>query len=189
MIAFLPPISQTTFLTKWLLVGRDARGLDDVQADSFGAGEGDDRDARIAHAGRADGFALAGQELQHIARHARLPEDFAEHAGDARRLLGGFDDRVLPVTSAATVMPQQIASGKFHGLMTTATPPRLVPLLVRLADEIGPGCCGVEQPWRPRGRRTRRSRWLRRRRRRLRPRSCRTPGRRSRASSSRRHAK
>ena len=28
----------------------------------------------------------------------------------------------LPVTSAAVVMPVKIAAGKFHGLMTTATP-------------------------------------------------------------------
>ena len=34
----------------------------------------------------------------------------------------GFTTTVLPVTSAATVMPQQIASGKFHGAITTATP-------------------------------------------------------------------
>ena len=29
---------------------------------------------------------------------------------------------VLPVTRAATVMPVRMASGKFHGAMTTATP-------------------------------------------------------------------
>ena len=34
----------------------------------------------------------------------------------------GFTTTVLPVTSAAVVMPVQIASGKFHGLITTATP-------------------------------------------------------------------
>ncbi len=34
----------------------------------------------------------------------------------------GLTITVLPMTSAATVMPQQMASGKFHGLMTTATP-------------------------------------------------------------------
>ena len=34
----------------------------------------------------------------------------------------GFTTAVLPVTSAAAVMPVQIASGKFHGLMTAATP-------------------------------------------------------------------
>ncbi len=34
----------------------------------------------------------------------------------------GFTMVVLPVTRAATVMPQQMASGKFHGEITTATP-------------------------------------------------------------------
>ena len=34
----------------------------------------------------------------------------------------GFMTTVLPVTSAAAVMPVRIASGKFHGAMTTATP-------------------------------------------------------------------
>jgi hypothetical protein len=34
----------------------------------------------------------------------------------------GFTIAVLPQTSAATVMPQQIASGKFHGEMITDTP-------------------------------------------------------------------
>ena len=34
----------------------------------------------------------------------------------------GFITTVLPVTSAAVVMPARIASGKFHGAITTATP-------------------------------------------------------------------
>jgi len=34
----------------------------------------------------------------------------------------GFMIAVLPVTRAAAVMPVKIASGKFHGAMTTATP-------------------------------------------------------------------
>ena len=34
----------------------------------------------------------------------------------------GLSTTVLPVTSAATVMPQGMARGKFHGGMTTATP-------------------------------------------------------------------
>jgi len=32
----------------------------------------------------------------------------------------GFITTVLPVTTAATVIPARIASGKFHGAMTTA---------------------------------------------------------------------
>ena len=34
----------------------------------------------------------------------------------------GFSTTVLPATSAAVVMPQRIARGKFHGGMTTHTP-------------------------------------------------------------------
>ena len=34
----------------------------------------------------------------------------------------GFRTTGLPVTSAATVMPVGMASGKFHGAMTTPTP-------------------------------------------------------------------
>ena len=36
--------------------------------------------------------------------------------------LEGFSTTVLPVTSAATVIPAMIASGKFHGGITTPTP-------------------------------------------------------------------
>ena len=34
----------------------------------------------------------------------------------------GFMMTVLPVTSAATVIPARMASGKFHGAMTRPTP-------------------------------------------------------------------
>ena len=34
----------------------------------------------------------------------------------------GFTITVLPATRAAVVMPVRMASGKFHGAMTTATP-------------------------------------------------------------------
>ena len=34
----------------------------------------------------------------------------------------GFMMTVFPVTSAATVMPVSIASGKFHGAITAVTP-------------------------------------------------------------------
>ena len=34
----------------------------------------------------------------------------------------GFIKTVLPTTAAAAVIPVKIASGKFHGAITTATP-------------------------------------------------------------------
>jgi hypothetical protein len=46
-----------------------------------------------------------------------------EHvARDAGVCSAGFTTAVLPVTSAATAIPAQMASGKFHGLITAATP-------------------------------------------------------------------
>ncbi len=36
--------------------------------------------------------------------------------------LEGFNTTVLPVTTAAVVIPARIASGKFHGGITTPTP-------------------------------------------------------------------
>jgi hypothetical protein len=83
----------------------------------------------------------------------------------------GLTMTVLPVTSAATVMPQQIASGKFHGLMTTATP-RGWYHCSSSSPMKRPRRCALEHRHR-RGRSTRRSRWPRRRRRRPRARSCR----------------
>ena len=48
----------------------------------------------------------------------------------------GLSTTVLPVTSAATVMPQGMARGKFHGGMTTATPAWHVLAGVGLAGNI-----------------------------------------------------
>ena len=39
-----------------------------------------------------------------------------------RVCVDGFTSAVLPTLRAAAVMPQQIDSGKFHGLMIEATP-------------------------------------------------------------------
>ena len=52
-------------------------------------------------------------------RLKRISISLAAMTGDCS---AGFITTVLPVTSAAAVMPVRIASGKFHGAMTAATP-------------------------------------------------------------------
>ena len=52
----------------------------------------------------------ASQRISHIA--LAMPRVCVE----------GFTTAVLPTESAAVVMPQQMARGKFHGLMIEATP-------------------------------------------------------------------
>ena len=74
------------------------------------------------HEGGPDRLTDAGEELQHVAWCAGLPQQVAHHLRDTGVLSAGFTMTVLPVTIAAAVMPVQMASGKFHGLMTTATP-------------------------------------------------------------------
>ena len=54
-----------------------------------------------------------------IRRPARFPSACAAMTDDCS---AGFMIAVLPVTSAAAVMPVRIASGKFHGAMIAATP-------------------------------------------------------------------
>ena len=76
-----------------LQIRRHARGVDDIQPDSLAAGEGNRRDARITDQRGTDGFALPGQEVQHVARDASLPEDLSHDRRDTRRLLGRFHDR------------------------------------------------------------------------------------------------
>ena len=49
----------------------------------------------------------------------KISISFAAITGDCS---AGFITTVLPVASAAVVMPVRIASGKFHGAMTAATP-------------------------------------------------------------------
>ena len=122
MIAFLPPISAITFLTP--SCGRVLRRLaDDAQADLHRAGEGDEVDAGVADEEVADLAARAGQEVDDAGRRAGRLEEARPAARRSRGVCSaGFTITVLPATSAALVMPVRMASGKFHGAMTTATP-------------------------------------------------------------------
>ena len=74
-------------------------------------------DERRAH------VALAGQQ----ARAPRAGTPPARSASTSREAIAGdcsagLSTTALPVTSAAAVMPQGIASGKFQGEMTATTP-------------------------------------------------------------------
>ena len=96
----------------------------DRQPDLARAGEGDQVDPGIFHQ-RLPDVAEAGQDGQ-APRRVDLPRGALRRA--CRAIIGarslGFRTTVLPVTSAATVMPVGIASGKFQGEITTATPAR-----------------------------------------------------------------
>ena len=56
----------------------------------------------------------------------------------------GLNTTVLPVTSAAVTMPVGIASGKFHGAMTTPTPRGWYRYVVRLAGRLEQRCARAE---------------------------------------------
>ena len=55
----------------------------------------------------------------------------------------GLSTTVLPATSAAVVMPVRIASGKFHGGITTATPRGMCSSSL-LSPGYGVSGCGCE---------------------------------------------
>ena len=78
--------------------------------------------ARVAHE-RGAGLPVAGQQRERVGRHTapsgaprRAPPALA---GDCS---AGFSTAALPAASAAAVMPHGIASGKFQGAITAATP-------------------------------------------------------------------
>ena len=78
--------------------------------------------ARVAHERRAR-LAVAGQQVERGRWHARLVQGLAPAAarwpGDCS---AGLSTTALPAARAAPVIPAGIASGKFHGAMTAATP-------------------------------------------------------------------
>ena len=109
-------------LDERLLIGWCCGGAEDVEADGLGAGEGDERDARIADDWLRRRFRRPGKEVQHIFGTPASRESRRAGAAMPGVCSAGLTMTVLPVTRAATVMPVQMASGKFQGLITTATP-------------------------------------------------------------------
>ena len=65
------------------------RPVDELRHRS-GTGEEDAGDARIGDQRRADGLAVAGEQLQRGTRHAGAMEQLHGHGGDQRRLFGGL---------------------------------------------------------------------------------------------------
>ncbi len=122
MTAFLPPISQTTFLTCGCSSGvtpaawRMSRptALEPVKAMSAMRGSR----TRAAPTVSPTPGRKCSTSFGTPASHSREQSTCAMPGVCS----AGLTMTVLPVTRAATVMPQQIASGKFQGLMTTATP-------------------------------------------------------------------
>ena len=85
IIAFWPPVSAISVRDRAVAAGE--RAVDDP-CRVRGTGEGDARDARIGHRGRADDGAVAGQEMQHLRRNARLQHQADRVRGHQRGLLG-----------------------------------------------------------------------------------------------------
>ena len=120
--AFLPPISQTTFLTNsWPSRGSPAAlmmsrptALLPVNAISATRGSRTSAAPTVSPGPGRKCSTSRGTPAAH-----RMSQSTLAMAGVCS---AGFTTAVLPVTSAATVMPQQMANGKFHGLITAATP-------------------------------------------------------------------
>ena len=70
----------------------------------------------------ADDRALAGEKIQNARRNAGFLEHLHQFAATIADCSAGFMMTVLPVTSAAVTIPVKMASGKFHGAMTSAMP-------------------------------------------------------------------
>ena len=127
-------------LDKFLASMRFACRLDDVKPNSLTAGECNQRGARVAHQRRADRLAGAWHKVQDIARNARLPQDVTHDLGDCWRLLRGLhhcaissDERRHRHTRANGQWEIPRADDRCHAA-------RLVPLLIKFADEITKAC-------------------------------------------------
>ena len=123
MIGFLPPSSVITRLI-WRCPGRiRAAACEDRQADGPGAGEGDRPPRPGARPGgrRPPRPGRAGTTGR---RRAGRPPPAPRRGGSATAGVcsAGLKQTALPATSAAVTMPVGMASGKFHGAMTAATP-------------------------------------------------------------------
>ena len=90
--AFWPPVSAIS--TPIARVARGQRAVDRARGVG-GAGEGHAGDARIARQRRADGGAVARQELQHRFRHAGFVQQLHRGVADQVGLLGGLGDHAV----------------------------------------------------------------------------------------------
>ena len=99
--------------------------LVDFEADSLGAGEGDEARLRMRHDGRAETGSFAGAEVDDaVGQASPLPAALKKMAAVVGASPGRLQSTqaVLPQAMAAAVMPAIMASGKFHGGITAPTP-------------------------------------------------------------------
>ena len=120
--AFFPPISQITFLTNsWpacvspaALMMSSPTALLPVNAINAVRGSRTSAAPTVSPGPGTNCKTSRGMPACHKMSHMILAIPGVCSAG--------FTTAQFPVTSAATVIPAQIASGKFHGLMIAATP-------------------------------------------------------------------
>ena len=159
MMAFLPPISQTTFFTWVCGFAGQSCGFDDVQAYRFRSSECDQRNpGSLTNCTPTVSPGRAGSAT-HLRGH-QAKEDVEQHPGDPVVCSAGFMITGFPVTSAATDMPHKMARGKFHGAMTARG--RGLRGSTHCAPRRTHRVAALQTTEWLRGRRTRRSRWLRR---------------------------
>ena len=122
MIAFLPPISQTTFLTKaW--PGRGSAAIFKIRRPtSF-------EPVKAIKATRGSPTSISPTSPPAPGRYCKTSPGTpaCQRISQSSRAMprvcdDGLTTAVLPVTNAAVVMPAQMAKGKFQGLMIAATP-------------------------------------------------------------------
>ena len=112
----------------------------DAQADVARSGEGDEARLRMLH----QNDRRRRRRCRSAARRLRggKPASSSTSANFAAMVgvsLEGLMTTVLPVTSAATVMPARIASGKFHGGITTPDAQRQIDHFIALAGHLHHG--------------------------------------------------
>ena len=123
-------------LDKFLASMGFARRLDDVKPNSLAAREGNQRGARVAHQCRADRLAGSWHKVQDIARNASLPQDVTHDLGDCWRLLRGLDHCAISSDKRRNCHARTNCQREIPWTDDRCHAARLVPLLIKLADEI-----------------------------------------------------
>ena len=114
---FLPPSSIDTFFRVAAPAAIAAR------PDRRRAGEGDHVDVRVGGHRRADFGAVAGDDIAHALRQARLGEQARRDAASRPSVISlGFTTHAQPAASAKGSFCETISSGKFQGVMIDTTP-------------------------------------------------------------------
>ena len=106
-----------------VLTGPDLCGaLMHVEADLFGASKGDKADLRILDEHASGQIAEPWSRLTTPSGRPASSSSCMSLKAMVGASTDGLMTTVLPLTTAAIVMPQRIASGKFQGAITAPTP-------------------------------------------------------------------